>query len=288
MNRQDRHLLLFRRRSLSEMMGATTDFLRRHRLMWLLYVGLPLLPCCLLLALMKSPNEDAESFNVICSVLVGFDFDLGTGIFTLEALLFTVALTWVLWSVHALLRLVVYSPGDGAGHAAVRASLRRLLPKACVLFVVVYVAARLLDIDLGLALLLILLLLPLSFFPPAWMLHDDRFDMSLSRSLNIAFSQWGYLVVVILVMGFMVFMLRGTVQLPTLLLENSIDTLTQMDERPEGWYLVLQYIAETLSWWAFFMGLSILAIAVAYVYGNGVEKENGDSLVDDIYQFENL
>lgn len=288
MNRQDKPLPLFLRRTMGEMMGATTDFLRRNRRSWLLYVGVPLLPCCLLLARMKSTNEDMGSFQVIWSALMGFDFHLGEGFFTPETLLFALALTWVLWAVHALLRVGTTPPSAAGEPASPRVMLRLLLPKAAVLFVMTYVAARLLQMDSGMVLLLVVLLLPLSLFPPAWLLHDDGGGTTVVRFFNVLLSQWANLMVVMVVMGFMVFMLRGVVQLPTLLMEVSIETLTRMDERPSDWFLFLQYLATALSWWAFFMGFSILAIQAAFVYGNGVEKVEGDTIVNDIYQFENL
>jgi hypothetical protein len=48
MERLDGSLLLFRQRTIGELLDVPLDFLRHYRRMWLLWVALPLLPLSLL------------------------------------------------------------------------------------------------------------------------------------------------------------------------------------------------------------------------------------------------
>ena len=287
MDRHDDNLQLFRRRTIGELMGAPLDFLRHQRRLWLLYVALPLLPLSLLLTFIDSPQGNNWDMNVAAQLL-GFDFDMGESFFTVETLVVALSLTVVLWTVHALLRFSRTSSEGLALHELVQSTLKLLLPKALVLVVVAYLFLRLLNVGTGWAFFLIFLFLPFACFPPAWLLHDTPVGESMARTLTVGIRQWIQMAIVLFVMGFMVFMLRGVVQVPALLIEQSVNILTVADERPEAWLLFLQFLSTMLSWWAFFLGYSILVIAVAYVYGDGVERVDNVSLADEINQFENL
>lgn len=267
-------------------MGVTTDFLRCRLVGWLIYVALPLLPCCLLLALYDIPNRDKGILNGLCTILMGVNFELGQGFFSSQALLFALAVSIVLWTVHALMRTDQLPPDGKGRRERMRPVLVQMLPKVAVLFCAVYVALRLV-IDSSITLLLILMTLPLALLPPTWLLHDGQKGVKM-RYVDIALSQWVNTVAVMVTLGFVVFLLRGVMQLPAILLENSADVLTRLDEKPEAWFRFLQYLSRALSWWAFFLGYSILVIAAAYLYGNGVERTDETSLAEEINRFEQL
>lgn len=287
MNRNDDNLQLFHQRTIGELLGVPLDFLRHYRRLWLLYVALPLLPLSLLLAFIDSPQNDTEGVNVWAQ-LMGFDFDMGESLFSVEMLVVALSIAFVLWTVHTLLRFTRFSSEGVPPHTLIRSILRQSLLKLAVLFVLASLMLCLLNVSTGWAFLLIFLFLPIACFPSSWFLDDTHVGESMARMLTVGVRQWPQMVVILFVMGTMVFMLRGVVHVPALLIEQSVNVLTMADERPEGWLLFLQFLSTMLSWWAFFLGYSILVIALAYVYGDGVERVHNVSLTDKINQFENL
>ena len=289
MERLDDSLLLFRQRTISELLDVPLDFLRHHRRMWLLWVALPLLPLSLLLALMGQPIETdvADVFSMVFARLMGFDFNTDDSLFSLKRLLVALALCHVLWSVHALFRSVGVAENDRK--EKMYSEMRRLIPRMLAFLVVAYLLLYMLSGDKAhLAFLLFLLFLPVACMPPAFLLRDMPVGETLAQGVTVAVRKWLELLVVVPVIGFLVLMLQGVVQVPAMLIENAVDMFTLADERPDAWLLFLQFLSTMLSWWAFFLGFSFLVITVAYIYGDGAERTYNVSLTKDIDQFENL
>ncbi|MBR5654208.1 MAG: hypothetical protein IKX22_09035 [Prevotella sp.] len=289
MERPDDNLLLFRRRTIGELLDVPLDFLRHNRRMWLLWVALPLLPLSLLLALVGPPigNEWEDYVSIFFARLMGFDFDTGDSFLSLETLLVALSLCLVLWSVHALFRSLGLALTNRRG--SMLAELRWLAPRMLAFVVVAFLLLRMLSGgNAGYAFLLVILFLPLACVPPACLLRDKPLGETLAHTVSVSVRKWIELLVVVPVIGLLVFMLQGVVQVPAMLVENAVNMFTLADERPDMWLLFLRFLSTMLSWWAFFLGFSFLVISVAYVYGDGAEREDNVSLTEDINQFENL
>ncbi len=313
MEKKNRLILLYKRRTFTEKINDTFDFLRenfRQLAAWLTYL---LLPVCIVLAV--SMNDMWGNYAAAFGMPGRLDEELDSIVLSYLLMMVMGFLTTALGisATYGAMRLYEQRPGrlQGLGLKDLvpyikRGTLRMLLlsllavPVAGVAILVVAMMSMLLtsmSVALGLSVMLLLymavplVLLPLLLAAPVYLFEDDTTVLqAFIKAWRLGWATWRGLAAVVIVLGTLVYIIIGTASLPVYILQISKFVTTSSSEVAQpsvfasmGMYLlhvVVAYISAMLS--------SIVYVGLAYQYGHACDKIDGAGIEQQIDSFETL
>lgn len=313
MEKKNRLILLYKRRTFTEKINDTFDFLRenfRQLAAWLTYL---LLPVSIVLAV--SMNDMMGNYAAAFGMPGRLGEELDSIVLSYLLMMVVGFLTTALGisATYGAMRLYEQRPGrlQGLGLKDLmpyikRGTLRMLLlsllavPVAGVAIVVVAMMSMLLtsmSVALGLSTMLLLfmavplVLLPLLLAAPVYLFEDDTTVLqAFIKAWRLGWATWRGLAAVVIVLGTLVYIIIGTASLPVYILQISKFVTTSSSEVAQpsvfasmGMYLlhvVVAYISAMLS--------AIVYVGLAYQYGHACDKIDGAGIEQQIDSFETL
>lgn len=280
---------LYERRSISQCLETTFDFMRVNRRVWFRSTFVLIGPLALLLALLLMLENQADPLEK----LTGLDYVLSW--FKLDRLLllvsFSVGLWVVLVNVFSLVQL--YEEYDGKIDRLLVADMwphwlrcagRTWWIAALMTMLVV------LPFYSGFSgLVLLAVSVPLVLVPSVRLIGHAGFVNTLTKSVKLGFSAWFSLAFTVLLSLVMAFVVCTVLTFPLSIWDVLSSTFSVDDSTP--WLLptgLLNYLFSALAFFAFFALLSIVVLTTVYQYGNLAERVDAASVDRDISNFENL
>ena len=280
---------LYQKRSVSESIETTLDFMRINRSVWFRTALTILLPPSILvsLVLLFLGRDDSGIFYVWSEF-----FDHGAEVY--------VPLTYLgLWAVyiHVYSLLIAYnSHGDSADTLKVRQMVpffkevawRALLMPALPVLVLYLVMGE--GSLWVVALVLFVLLVPLALMPSLFILERRDFFGAFGKSVSLGFSAWFHLAAVMAITMLLGFYITWSFQVPEILLGSMVDTFTLGEAGLLGILLsfVLHFVLYVLVLFGALVMMSVFIMGCALEYGSISEDVEAVSLANDVENFENL
>lgn len=285
--KQNKHPL-YMKRTMTEKINVTFDFVRDNWRQWLKFSLYFLLPISVLQALGLNAIVDAmeNKFPTTAVTITSLLYLLGTGIDTALMLLL---LKWTL------------THDDGLEHCDM-AYLRHTMPKASLkctlvwLIIVLCSAPVFIVAILGaiifpfMGLIAFFALLPLTLVCPVYILEDNaRFWTSFKRGFRLGFKRWGAIILVAAVMLVTVMILQNFVNIPTIIATiYKGDFSTTSSTESLGWHMALNigyYVMLILYCFISYLGIAMFTLTIAYHYGSVVSDVEDYSLESEIDNF---
>lgn len=280
---------LYQKRSVSESIETTLDFMRNNRSVWFRMALAILLPPSIVasLVLLFLGHDNSGIFRVW-----GEFFNHGSAV---HIPLFFLGLWAVYIHVYSLLSAYM-SHGDTADTLTVRQMLPfvkgvalRALLMPVVPVLMLYLS---MDVDDGwlAALVLSVLLVPLALMPSLFILERRGLADAFGKSVSLGFSAWFHLAAVMAITILLGFYITWSFQVPEILLGSMVDTFTAGDAGTLGILLsfVLHFVLYVLVFFGALVMLSVFILGCAFEYGSISEDVEAVSLKADVDNFENL
>lgn len=142
-------------------------------------------------------------------------------------------------------------------------------------------------------LLFLVCLMPLSLSLPAYLWEDTTLFGAISKAFRLGFKTWGGLFALVFVLGMVVYFIVIISYIPWYIMLGVKAVFVLSDETKDTWATTPFY---TLGWYlvsvvqAFFtyVASTLMYIGIGIQYGHAVEKIDGISVVNDVDNFENL
>lgn len=288
-------ILIYEWRTLSQRIEAVFDFLRLCRRAWFLLAAALFAPVCVVLT-------SSAFFNYQAGEASTSPFEWMTGFFSWTsgpgAAFFICVASVGVWAVfiHVYSLLAAYEDND---FCLDDATLRQLWPYVRATVLPSLIPASLLIIILLLlfsgrsivfGVLLCVLAVPLSLFPPVYMIERKGSVHALGKAIRMGFSSWFTLALAIVMV-----MLFGAVMLLSFnmpwLLAQMFDAISSSGE--EWWYVMffrfVSIVLTIVAYLSCYMVGAMVQLYCVYHYGNMAHLNGDDSSYGDtINHFENL
>ena len=282
---------LYERRSISQCLETTFDFMRVNRRVWFRSTFVLIGPLALLLAFwLKVENEAVPQDN-----LTGLDYFLRW--FELDGLLLAVSFGIGLWVVlvNVFTLVQLYEEYDGKIDRLLVADMWPHWLRCAgqtwwiAVFMTFFIVLPFISNSGFLGLVWLAVSVPLVLVPSVRLIGHAGFFNTLTKSVSLGFSAWFSLAFTVLLSLLMAFMVCTVLVFP-LSIWDVLSGLFSLDEATP-WLLptgLLNYLFSALAVFAFFALLSIVVWTTVYQYGNLAERVDAASVDRDVSNFENL
>lgn len=282
---------LYERRSISQCLETTFDFMRVNRRVWLRSTFVLIGPLALLLALLLTVVNMAapEDHHAGLDYFLGwFEFDV-----PLLAASFGLGLWVVLVNVFTLVQL--YEEYDGKIDRLLVADMwphwLRCAGRTWWIAVLLtfFIILPFFSDSMFLGLAWLAVSVPLVLVPSVRLIGHAGVVNTLTKSVSLGFSAWFSLAFTVLLSLLVAFLVCTVLTFPLTILDVLSSTFSVDDATP--WLLptgLINFLFCTLAFFAFFALLSIVVLTTVYQYGNLVERVDAASVDRDVSNFENL
>lgn len=282
-------ILLYENRSVSACIEATFDFLRQNRRVWFCSAFALFLPWSLLLGLsaFMLPDDSLSSGLMVFDQLFCWQEDY--------RFFFSVVVFVGVWMafVHVYSLLTSYHEHensiDGFTQRQMMPIYARMSVRTFWLAALAFNCVLVLFISTSfLSLLSLFILIPLSLLPSVFLFERESIVGSFVKAFRLGFRAWFQLFLTLVLMMLFGFFMTMVIGLPSSLFGTALGLLTSTGE-PEGLLTgFFSYLLMALSYFAFFLVVSMTLMAAAYQYGTVSERVDDTSVESDIQHFEQL
>lgn len=311
---------LYVRRSFSEKLSATFDFISENIRPLFRYLSAFLLPLCIVggvcyTTLMGQISSEASHASSDISFLVG----LGTNYLLLMAVsLFAAAL--LTGVVYTLMQQYWARPNrlDGISYTEMKPQLWHNVRRSAgalvlvgiislVVFVAAFVGSGMLiaatdgSLQIGASILVVLLFVALAvlFIPctlilPSYLLTADALWPSVKRAVRLGFRVWGGLLGMLIVLYMVVTLVSYALGIPFMGLTMlsalaTIDSSTgSLSFTSSTWFVLVHYLTGVLFLYGMYMAMAVMMVGLGFYYGHAAEKVDGVSMDEAVDKFDAL
>lgn len=306
---------LYVKRSFSEKLSATLDYLSENGKILFKFISYLLLPLCMVQALgintfMEYTFKEAVGDEVYSDHERLFTMIAGYAVFMIAICIGSMLCSAV---VYGLMRLYNERPERLAGVTigSFRPLLMKELKRSFILGIMLILASGLVIAVIPLMgfifgtggiisvlfliyIVLVVCMIPLSLSYPIYLIEDISVFSAISKAFRLGFKTWGGIFAVVFVIGIIAYIIMGVSSMPwyIMLIARSVFLVSDVSDGAgfvaSPAYSFIMYLFAVLQSFFMYVGYVFVYTGLGIQYGHAAEKIDGVSVEHDVDNFENL